>query len=175
MTTVGYGDILPKSDPERWYATLIMLLGATVFGYIVGSVATVANDPNGVHAMTNRRLTNISNYLIEQDIAKPIRDHTRRSLVYFFERKTPFREAALLDLLPAHLRRQIIMDSNSDVLQHIPIFRMERESTIAYVLQHMRPSYSAQTSASTTTRQGPTASTSSSTAPSTASTTPREN
>ena len=32
MTTVGYGDILPKSDVERLYATIIMLLGATVFG-----------------------------------------------------------------------------------------------------------------------------------------------
>ena len=32
MTTVGYGDILPRSDAERVYATASMLLGATVFG-----------------------------------------------------------------------------------------------------------------------------------------------
>ena len=36
MTTVGYGDILPRNDVERVYSIFIMILGATIFGYIVG-------------------------------------------------------------------------------------------------------------------------------------------
>ena len=33
--------------------------GATVFGYIVGSVSTLANDPNGTTAKTNRYLKKV--------------------------------------------------------------------------------------------------------------------
>tara|TARA_B110000305_G_scaffold51871_1_gene56680 strand:- start:859 stop:987 length:129 start_codon:yes stop_codon:yes gene_type:complete len=38
LGSLGAGDILPQTDSERIYATLIMILGATIFGYIVGSV-----------------------------------------------------------------------------------------------------------------------------------------
>ena len=110
--------------------------------YIVGSVSTVASDPNGVAAIKNRKLTHISNYMKEQDIAKPIRDHARRSMAYVFEKKTPFREAQLLELLPAVLRRETIIESNLDIVEHIPLFRRQNISTKAYLLQHMRPYYS---------------------------------
>ena len=39
MTTVGYGDVLPLEDGGRLYATIMMILGATMFSYIVGSAS----------------------------------------------------------------------------------------------------------------------------------------
>ena len=42
MTTVGYGDITPASTHERLYACLAMLLGATLFGYVIGNVAAMS-------------------------------------------------------------------------------------------------------------------------------------
>ena len=77
----------------------------------------------------------------EQDIAKSLRDHARRSMAYVFEKKTPFREAHLLDMLPAALRKETILESNADIIEHIPLFRRQNDSTKAYLLQHMRPYY----------------------------------
>jgi CRP-like cAMP-binding protein len=94
-----------------------------------------------VSALKNRKLTQISNYMKEQDIAKPIRDHARRSMAYVFEKKTPFRVAQLMELLPAALRRDTIIESNMDLIDHIPVFRRQNKSTTAYLLQHMRPYY----------------------------------
>ena len=41
MTTVGYGDVTPQTLPEKWMAIIAMILGATIFGFVVGSVSSM--------------------------------------------------------------------------------------------------------------------------------------
>ncbi|CAM9855304.1 unnamed protein product, partial [Discosporangium mesarthrocarpum] len=73
MTTVGYGDIVPVVDLERVYSTVIMVIGATVFGYIVGSVSALASNPNGSQARETEKLLAVSNYLDEKKIQMKLR------------------------------------------------------------------------------------------------------
>ncbi len=40
MTTVGYGDIVPKTSVGRWAAVTIMLTGVAVIGVLAGSLAS---------------------------------------------------------------------------------------------------------------------------------------
>ena len=44
LSTVGYGDISAKNTPERLFNCLIMLLGGTMFGYIVASVSALLGN-----------------------------------------------------------------------------------------------------------------------------------
>ena len=41
MTTVGYGDIVVTNTLETGFCLVSMLIGATVFGYIVGNVSVM--------------------------------------------------------------------------------------------------------------------------------------
>ena len=41
LTTVGYGDITPTNDAERAYATIALLIGALVFGYILTDIGSL--------------------------------------------------------------------------------------------------------------------------------------
>ena len=66
MTTVGYGDVTPQNDAERIYCTVIMVMGATIFGYIVGSVGALAINVNGAPARIHSRVSNAMNYLDEE-------------------------------------------------------------------------------------------------------------
>eukprot|EP00913_Durusdinium_trenchii_P012577 g11811.t1 len=50
----GYGDIHPRSDRERVYAIVAMIFGATMFGYIIGSIAALAGQERGIEAMQQR-------------------------------------------------------------------------------------------------------------------------
>ena len=145
MTTVGYGDILPRNDVERLYAIVIMLTGATVFGYIVGSVSTLANDPNGTTAKTNRYMKKVSSYLTEQEIDRDMRDEIRRAVRYAMKRKTPFNEVEILNMLPQTMRQETILQSNRELINQIFIFRRmsgsHGQNLISYLLQRMRPYY----------------------------------
>jgi voltage-gated potassium channel len=40
LTTVGYGDIVPKTTAGRWAAVMIMLTGVAVLGLLAGSLAS---------------------------------------------------------------------------------------------------------------------------------------
>lgn len=43
MTTVGYGDILPKTDNEKLYAMFSMILACGVFAYSIGSIGSLVS------------------------------------------------------------------------------------------------------------------------------------
>jgi len=140
MTTVGYGDILPRTDSERLFATVIMLMGATVFGYIVGSVSTLARDPNGVAALTASQLNRASAYLREQDLNFDLRSRVRKSLFYVLQEKSPFDEKYLLSCLPRALREAVVLSSYAVTIPRIPFLcNIERDSVVALLLQHISP------------------------------------
>ena len=44
MTTVGYGDIEIKSNPERIYAFLIMIIASGLYGYSLNKISTIILD-----------------------------------------------------------------------------------------------------------------------------------
>ena len=44
MTTVGYGDVVVTTTLERGFCIVGMLIGATVFGYIVGNVSVMMEN-----------------------------------------------------------------------------------------------------------------------------------
>jgi voltage-gated potassium channel len=50
LTTVGYGDIVPKTATGRWAAVMIMLTGVAVLGLLAGSLASFFRLDNGKSA-----------------------------------------------------------------------------------------------------------------------------
>ena len=47
LTTVGYGDIVPKTTTGRWVAVVIMITGIAVLGLLAGSLASFFRLENG--------------------------------------------------------------------------------------------------------------------------------
>jgi voltage-gated potassium channel len=47
LTTVGYGDIVPKTTTGRWVAVVIMVTGVAVLGLLAGSLASFFRLDNG--------------------------------------------------------------------------------------------------------------------------------
>jgi len=55
MTTVGYGDITPTTARERLFTVATMMVGASLFGYIVGHVTTLVGNSQASAKQLNAR------------------------------------------------------------------------------------------------------------------------
>merc|ERR1711865_788936 len=63
LTTVGYGDVLPVNTSERLLNVLCMLVGALVFGKIVGDITTVVADLSKEKTLRREKLQKLNKAL----------------------------------------------------------------------------------------------------------------
>ena len=47
LTTIGFGDYVPRSDLERALGAILLLAGVAIFTYIMGSFIDMLNELNG--------------------------------------------------------------------------------------------------------------------------------
>lgn len=121
MTTVGYGDIVPTNDYERAYAIFVMFCGATVFGYIVGSIAGVSTT--FVDA-TSDSLCVLRDYCDERNLPQRMNRYARRHYEFWYQEMTPFGyEDGLLSNLPPALRKEVILFIHRGAIGSLCLFR----------------------------------------------------
>lgn len=115
MTTVGYGDIFPMNNIERVFAVGVMIFGATVFGYIVGSVAEMAT--HGRQNPAAQSLLMMRQYCEEHGFHQKVVNSVRRHVEFWYQEMSPFdAEPEILHKLPAPLRREVILHIHRHVI-----------------------------------------------------------
>lgn len=77
---MGYGDITSANDLERGFAIVGMIVGATVFGYIIGNVAVIMENFDVVNAIETTKMNQIKDWLYDRKV---------RVETYFPQAKTP--------------------------------------------------------------------------------------
>lgn len=101
MTTVGYGDVVPASDPSRQYCIAMMVLGTLLFAYVVGSLTSL-------FAPVNREGSDSIALLNDYFTISEVSPWLRRQCIEYFEevrlRSRVFNEKEVLDNLPDNLR-----------------------------------------------------------------------
>lgn len=112
MATVGYGDIVAHSIPERWYALLTMLVGIGFFGYIVGNVASIL-------ASIDRMGSEYSDYV--------------------FDHRLGFDDESFLKDLPNSLRAEIAVFRHREVLRKVPFLQDAAPKTLERLAFRLKP------------------------------------
>ncbi len=52
MTTIGYGDITPHTNIEYGFVIIVMLIGATMYAYIIGNIASIVSNLDTLKKLT---------------------------------------------------------------------------------------------------------------------------
>ncbi|CAK0788465.1 unnamed protein product, partial [Prorocentrum cordatum] len=123
MTTVGYGDIIPKNSYERVYAIMAMLLGAPIFGYIVGSIAALAGQNNSTfEAQGKKRVGTALEFCAEQQVGRRYRERLHKHYQFLYQQRAPHLEPHLLASLSGPLRREVTVLINRHAISKICLF-----------------------------------------------------
>ena len=87
----SYGDILPHTSEEKWVATVCMLWGVVLFGYILGDLASLLTNADAQRSRYIHRLNTIREHLKEARVSELLKKKVLgyyEYLVYYFDNLT---------------------------------------------------------------------------------------
>ncbi|RHY29591.1 hypothetical protein DYB32_005042 [Aphanomyces invadans] len=127
MTTVGYGDITPKTKTELIIAMFVMIIGVSMFGYVIGNITSLVDNINAAGRMQSQHITTLKEYVIVRNLPKHLGTspfHTPLSPLlmacaaagkrvldhfeYYYRHRSVFDEDAILKNLPTGMRNDVV-------------------------------------------------------------------
>eukprot|EP00948_MAST-09A_sp_MAST-9A-sp1_P001674 g1674.t1 len=136
ISTVGYGDIAAVTNIEKWYSVFAMLLGATVFGYIVGSITSLV-DTFDEESRNKRRIDEVKAYMKERRVPKMLQKRVKMYYQYFLK-NTVQSEERIFERVSETLKRDIMKFVLGGMIKKIPFFSaIDNEIFSLYVLKNM--------------------------------------
>ena len=73
LTTIGYGDVVPVSDGERWVAIFAMAVGGAFYAYMVGAVCGIVSSMDIAGIEYRQTMDNLNSYMDEVDAPADLR------------------------------------------------------------------------------------------------------
>eukprot|EP01029_Cantina_marsupialis_P008279 TRINITY_DN1966_c1_g2_i3.p1 TRINITY_DN1966_c1_g2~~TRINITY_DN1966_c1_g2_i3.p1 ORF type:complete len:1326 (+),score=370.72 TRINITY_DN1966_c1_g2_i3:205-4182(+) len=138
-TTVGFGDIVPVSTFERFCAIFAMLVGAVVFGYLVGNITIVMENYNIEKTQYRLRMDTLIEYLQSRQLPADLIKRVRTHFDFFFQKKGVFEENVLLKDLYPSLKANLMFEFAKKRAICLHIFSDRRKQ--AEVMMRMKPCF----------------------------------
>ena len=85
MTTVGYGDVFPMSNHERFVCDFLMVAGVTVFGYCICSVTIALAQGSPRHAAKLEKQMMMHEFTQGEKLSKQLTRAVHSQLSYVIE------------------------------------------------------------------------------------------
>ncbi len=122
LTTVGYGDITPITNPQKIYAIMVQVLGFGVFTFIIGTVASqlMRKDPARTRYEENiEGLASLMHY-------KTLPGHLKTKIInfykYMWEQRLGYDESTFLESLPENLQTEVALYLKKEVIEKVSLF-----------------------------------------------------
>jgi len=147
LTTVGYDNIAAgeQTVPELSFTIFVMMLGVTMYAFIIGNVASVITDMNASRSRFREKLDRIQTYLREKKVPQGLQRKVRSYYQYMWEynrdTSTDFLsvEKYYLNDLPRSLSTQISLCLNQNLIESVPMFKGAEPQFIEQILAKLQP------------------------------------
>jgi len=134
MTSIGYGDVAPKTPSERIFGIFGMICGAVLFGHFMGNVLAVVADMSPAENEFHLKMDMLNVYMKEQNLNTELRRQIEE--FYHIEHKLnnhQVDEAEMLKELPDRLKRELSLAISRRILGNVPLFEGMSSSFIRTV------------------------------------------
>ena len=123
MTAVGYGDITPQRNVEYGFAMVVMLIGASLWAYIIGNIASLVSNIDSAKASFWNRVDSVNQYMRNRQVPARLTDQVRDYYDYVWARYRGMDSQKMLDDLPDPVRLDVLAHLARDLTDRAPLFR----------------------------------------------------
>ena len=139
LTTIGYGDITPDGSIQLVYVIIIELLGAGMYGLIIGNIANIVANIDIAKSQYREKLEKINTFLrykgIPQQLQRKINDYYN----YLWETRKGYNETSVLEDLPDPLKLSVSLFLNKEIIEKVPIFKGASDDLVTEIIINMKP------------------------------------
>lgn len=140
MTTVGYGGgVVPVSTLESLVALVVMIIGITIWSYIVGNLSSIIASQDAAAAGYRQKLATVNQYMQVRNLPTSLQKGVQHYFEYLWDRHHGLDESAILGELPKSLRMEVALYLNREVIKRVPLFEGADPVFISSLVTILKP------------------------------------
>jgi len=139
LATLGYGDITPVTEPELIYTIFITLMGVGVFGYVIGSMASLLANIDPARVRHQEAVEKVKAFMKYRQIPFGLQARVLDYYEYLWEKRLGYDESLAISALPPSLKTEVSLFLNREIIQKVPLFRTASEEFIRAIALEMQP------------------------------------
>jgi CRP-like cAMP-binding protein len=144
MTTVGYGDINVANDLERGFAIFAMLIGASVFGYVIGNVTVMMENFDQQAALHREKMDRVKEYLRDRKFPMATMKRIKKQFKYFYRKLSVFDSQEIVSAMPTGVTNDLLFKQYAPIIQRVPMLRDANKLFVALIAPSLKPFYAEQ-------------------------------
>ncbi|MFA8433301.1 MAG: ion transporter [Marinifilaceae bacterium] len=139
LTSVGYGDIIPKGNVEMMYTVFLEVIGFAAFAFLVGNIVSIFSRKDPAQQRFLENMEKLKALIHYRDIPVELERRISDFYTYEWKQKLGYDENSLLDSLPRGLRQELELEFRKRAIKNIPIFEGVDDNFVREVAQHLTP------------------------------------
>lgn len=123
VTTVGYGDITPQNDAERFFCVCATFVGTAVFAFIIGEIQAMVTKKKFYAIEFEHKMESVEEFMRHHKFPRMLRQKVRHHYTCIWDRQILFNEDSILDDLPFAIRQDVAIFLRRDLILKVPFLR----------------------------------------------------
>ena len=133
LTSVGYGDITPINEDEKWFCYILMYFTAFMYAYVIGVFADIVANRRSDRNLFDSKMRSVFEFLDHVDAPLELKDKVKVYYSHRYPRKTLFDEDMIYDELPPKFSKQLVLHRFERTVHHVPFFRNATDECIVAI------------------------------------------
>ena len=123
VSTTGFGDITPKTEPQMIYTMMAMILGAGLYATVVANVASLIARADYARAAYDSKIERLNTFMKYKNMPDPLQKKILGYHEYLWQTGLGHDHESLLEDLSPDLRRSVGVFLNRHIMEQIPMLR----------------------------------------------------
>lgn len=138
LTTIGYGDIVPETNTQTVYAMFVEILGAGMYGYIIGNIAGLLANMNIAKTQHQEKMKRVITFMRYKKLPAELQQKIRKYFNYLWESRRDYDESSIIKDMPSSLILEVSLFLKREVIEKVPIFKGTSDAFIKEIVMHLR-------------------------------------
>lgn len=123
LTTVGYGDITPKSNAGRIYTMFVMFVGVGVYGFVIGNISRIFAESARYKEKTREKLSELNAFMKYYHIPSKLQSSVFNYYGHLYNKRLSDNDTQIIAELPHALKQELQVFMNMKLIRNLPIFQ----------------------------------------------------